>query len=340
MTLPTAPTSPSGPQVPATMTAAVHDRYGPPEVLTTARVPRPTLRPGQVLVEVAAVAVTAADTAMRAADPPVARLASGLRRPRNRIPGAEVSGVVVELAPDVADLTRGDRVVAATGIHAGGSAQYVAVSAAAAVRVPDAIDLTDAVALTEGGLTALPFLRDHGKVGPGTRLLVIGAAGSVGSAAVQLGEVLGAEVTGVCSTPHVALVRSLGARHVVDRTSTDVTATDARYDVVLDAVGATSFGACRRLLTPRGIYLTTVPAAHAVLRTPFARFLRGRRAAIAFTGLRPDRAKVADMRYLLDLALAGRIRPVVDRTLPLTEAAAAHRYVEQRHKAGSVLLLP
>ncbi len=322
------------------MTAVVHDGYGPPEVLRTARVPVPVPGRAEILVRVAAVAVTAADAAMRAADPPIARLASGLRRPRNRIPGAEVSGEVVAVGAEATDLAVGDRVVAATGVHAGGCAEYVAVPARGATRVPAGIDLVDAVALTEGGLTALPFLRDHGKVGAGTRLLVVGAAGSVGAAAVQLGVVLGAEVTGVCSTNHVDLVRSLGAVHVVDRTRKDVTQGPGGYDVILDAVGAHSFRACRSLLAPRGIYLTTVPAPHALVRTPFARVIRGRRAALAFTGLRSDRAKVADMRYLLDLAVHGRLRPVVDRTMPLSEAAAAHRYVEEMRKAGSLLLVP
>lgn len=324
----------------ATMTAVVHDRYGPPDVLRVTTVPRPALRPGHVVVRVAAVAVTAADAAMRAADPPVARLAAGLRRPRNAVPGAEVAGTVVEVAHDVTTLAVGDRVVAATGVRAGGCAEYVAVPAGGAAHVPDGVDLVDAVAVTEGGLTALPFLRDHGKVTAGTRVLVVGAAGSVGAAAVQIGRLLGARVTGVCSTDHVELVRSLGADEVVDRTVVDVTAGPGGYDVVLDAVGALSFGRCRRLLTPHGIYLTTVPAPHAVVRTPFARFLRGRRAAVAFTGLRRDAAKVTDMTYLLDLVTAGRIRAVVERVLPLEEAVAAHRLVEERRKAGSVLLTP
>lgn len=325
---------------PTTMTAVVHDTYGPPEVLRTAEVPVPALRPGHVLVRVAAVAVSAADAAMRAADPPVARLAAGLRRPRNPTPGTELSGTVVEVAPDVTSVAVGARVVAATGVRAGGYAQYAAVDARSVAPVPDVVDLVEAAAVIEGGLTAWPFLRDHGRVTAGTRLLVLGAAGSVGASAVQLGAHLGAHVTGVCSTAHVDLVRSLGAAEVVDRTRVDVTAGPGEFDVVLDAVGASSFRGCRHLLSPHGVYLTTVPTLDALVRAPLTRVLRGRRGGIAFTGLRSDAAKVADMRHLLDLAAAGHLRPVVDRTLPLARAADAHRVVEQRHKTGSLLLEP
>lgn len=328
------------PSRPRTMTAVTYDRYGPPEVLHPAELPVPEVGPGHVLLEMAAVAVSSAEAAMRAADPPVARLATGLRRPRVRVPGSELSGRVVEVAPDVTDLRVGDRMVTATGVRAGGYAEYVAVPAAATAPVPDGVDLVDAVAVVEGGLTALPFLRDHGAVGEGTRLLVIGAAGSVGSSAVQLGADLGAVVTGVCSTDHVDLARTLGAVEVVDRTLVALPEWPGPHDVVLDAVGAASFRRCRRLLAADGIYLTTVPDVDALVRTPLARRGRGKRAALAFTGLRRDEAKVADMRHLLQLAAEGRLRPVVDRRMPLREAAAAHRHVETRRKTGSLLLVP
>ena len=325
---------------PTTMAAVVLDRYGPADVLHLAEVPRPVPRPGEVLVRVAAVAVSAAEAAMRAADPPVARLATGLRGPRNRVMGAEIAGEVVEVGADADGALLGARVVAATGVSAGGYAELAAVPAAGVVRVPDGTDLVDAVAVTEGGLTALPFLRDHGEVGAGTRLLVIGAAGAVGASAVQLAADLGAHVTGVCSTPHVELVRSLGAAEVIDRTAGDPLERAGEYDVVLDAVGGSSYRRCRPHLAPHGIYLTTVPDLGVILRTPFARVLRERRAAIAFTGLRSHAAKAADMAHLLDLAAQGRIEPVVDRRFPLAEAAAAHRYVEEGHKAGTVVLVP
>ncbi|QGQ21030.1 zinc-binding dehydrogenase [Cellulomonas sp. JZ18] len=300
----------------------------------------PVPGPDDVVLAVEAVAVSRAETAFRAGDPPLARLATGLRRPRNRVLGGDVGGRVVAVGERVIRVQRGDRVVAQTGIAMGGYARHVRVPAASVVPVPDGVGTHEAVALVEGGSTALPFLRDHAHVRPGTRLLVHGAAGAVGAAAVQLAAHLGADVTGVCGPDHVALVRSLGAATVVDRTVTPVERVRGTFDVVLDAVGASSFRRCRHLLAPRGLYLTTVPSAGILVRTALRPLARGRTAAIAFTGLRPAADKASDAVHLLGLAADGAVRGVVDRTWPLEEAAAAHAYVDAGHKAGAVLLLP
>lgn len=323
-----------------TMIAVAHHRYGPPEVLTTVRVPRPQARPGEVTVRVHAVAVSAAECAFRAADPAFARLASGLRRPRHPVLGGEVSGVVETVAADVRGFTPGDRVVAVSGIEMGGYAEYARMPAASVVHLGPTTDHADAVAVVEGGLTALPFLRDHAKVRPGMRVLVNGAAGSVGVAAVQLARHMGAQVTGVCSTRNLELVGSLGAHHVIDRTATPVADWPTGYDVVLDAVGRLSFREVRHVLTARGIDLTTVPTPTVLLLSSVARLSRGRRAGIAFTGLRPAQAKAADMTEMLRLAADGAVRPVVDRSVPLTRAVEAHRYVDTGRKRGSVVLRP
>lgn len=327
------------PPTPATMTAVVQRRYGPPEVLVPTRVPRPAVAPGRVLVRVDAVAVSRAEAHMRAADPPVARLGSGLVRPRTAVPGGELGGEVLEVGEGVTHVAPGDRVVAVS-LRGGGYAQVAAVPGAAVVPVPDGVGVEDAVAVVEGGLTALPFLRDHGRVGPGTRLLVVGASGAVGVMAVQLGVDLGAEVTGVCGPGNVEFVRSLGAHRVLDRTREDPTAADGAWDVVLDAVGASSYPRLRRALAPRGRYLTTVPSAAIAAHTLLTRARPGRRAVLATTGLRRTRAKVADVAHLLDLAAAGRVRAVVERRFPLTEAAQAHRLVDTGRKRGAVLLTP
>ncbi len=324
----------------ATTPVVVHHRYGPPSVLRADRRPLPVAGPGDVVVAVEAVAVSRAECAFRAADPPVARLATGLRRPRRPVLGGDVGGRVVQVGAGVAGLRTGDRVVAQTGITMGGYAGHVRVPAAAATPVPDGLDVRAAVAVVEGGSTALPFVRDHARVRPGTRLLVNGAAGAVGAAAVQLAAHLGAEVTGVCSTDHVDLVRSLGAVAVVDRTRTRLEDAGGPFDVVLDAVGTSSARRCRHLLAPRGVYLTTVPSLDVLVRTALRPLARGRSAAIAFTGLRPPAARAADVAELLALAGAGTVRGVVDRTWPLAQAAEAHAYVEAGHKAGTVLLLP
>lgn len=326
----------------ATMRAATWRRYGPPEVLRVEELPVPVPAEGEVLLRVGAVSVSRADTAMRAADPAVARLAAGLRRPRNPVLGAELAGEVVAVGPGVDGLGVGDRVVGATGVAQGGYAEYARVPAAAMVALPASMSDADAVALVEGGLTALPFLRDGGRVRPGQAVCVNGAAGAVGSSAVQLAVALGAEVTAVCSAAGADLVRSLGATRVIDRQATDVTAGGECYDVVLDAVGTLSLRRVRRVLRPGGVYLSTVPTTGILWHTLLAGLpgRRRRRGRILFTGLRPAPRKAADQAVLLELAAAGRLRPVLDRTYPLDEVVAAHAYVGSGRKRGTVVLEP
>ncbi|WP_155859363.1 NAD(P)-dependent alcohol dehydrogenase [Cellulomonas sp. KRMCY2] len=325
--------------LPRTMTASVHRRYGPPEVLHPEQVPVPAPRPGEVLVRVGAVAASAADAALRAARPAIARLAGGLLHPRNPILGSEVAGVVVALGEGVTAVAVGERVVGATGARMGGYAECVCLRAVGIARVPDGLTLPDAVGVTEGGLTALPFLRDQARLLPGQRVLINGASGCVGAAAVQLAADLGAEVVGVCSGRSAELVRSLGATEVIDYTAEDFTAARGAYDVVFDTVATSSFRRCRRALRPGGVYLTTAPSPVAAVQSLLTRGAR-RRVRLAFTGLRPQADKAADMTVLIGLAVEGRIRPVVDRTYPLADAAEAHRLVDSRHKRGTVVLVP
>ncbi len=245
------------------------------------------------------------------------------------------------LGPGVQGVEVGDRVVGATGVAQGGYAEYARVPAAGVTPVPGAMSDAEAVALVEGGLTALPFLRDGGRVAPGTAVCVNGAAGSVGSSAVQLAVALGARVTAVCSAAGADLARSLGANVVVDRQVEDVTAGDAVFDVVLDAVGTLSLRRVRRVLRPGGLYLSTVPSAGIVWHTLTAALPgRRRRGRILFTGLRRPHAKAADQATLLDLAEAGRVRPVLTATYALEDAVAAHAHVESGRKQGTVVLVP
>jgi len=335
-----APPSPSG-TAPERMRAVTARRYGPPEVLRVETLPVPEPRAGEALVRVEAVAVSRAEAHMRAADPAVARLAAGLRRPRQPVGGSELAGVVVALGPGVAGLRPGDRVVGATGATMGGAAEYARVPAGGVVRIPDDLSAPDAVALAEGGLTALPFLRDAGRVRAGHRVCVNGASGAVGSAGVQLAAAAGAHVTAVCSARNAGLARELGADEVVDYAVEDVAARREAFDVFFDAVGTTSFRRVRRALRPQGTYLGTAPTAALAWHTLAGRVPgRRRRARIAFTGLRGPERKAADLAELLDLAARGRLRPVLDRTFRFDEAPAAHAYVETGRKRGTVVLVP
>ena len=300
----------------------------------------PGVGPSEVLVRVGASAVGVADTVSRAGTPWFARLFFGLRRPKHPRLGTEFAGTVARVGDDVTRFAPGDHVFGAAEVGAGATAEFVVVGEHGAVaHAPAGSDAAHAVATVDGFLTALPFLRDVARVEPGQSVLVNGASGTVGSAAVQLAKHLGASVTAVTSGPNAELVRSLGADRVIDHTREDFTAERDAHDVIFDAVGKRSFGACRRALTPHGIYLTTVPSGAILLQALWTRiFGRGRRAAIAFTGLRDSRVKGVELEQLARLVESGAFVPVVDRILPLDELVAAHHRVETGHKVGSVVI--
>ena len=322
------------------MRVAAYERYGPPEVVGIAERPDPSPGAGEVRMRVHAVSVGASDSAARSGTPWFARLAFGLRAPRKAVLGSDFAGVVDAIGPGVTRFAVGDRVFGATGAAEGAHAELlVAAESSAIVPLPDAVGMTDAAAICDGALTALPFLRDGGHVRAGDRVLVNGASGSVGAAAVQLAKHLGAHVTAVCGPAHLGLVAGLGADHVVDRTREDVTRGDAVFDVFFDAVGKSTFRRARRVLAPGGVYLTTVPS-WAIMFQQLTSRLGRRRAKILFTGLRKDALKVPDLEYLAALAAAGALRPPIQREVPLEHIADGYRVVDAGHKAGSVILRP
>jgi NADPH:quinone reductase-like Zn-dependent oxidoreductase len=320
------------------MKAIVYQRYGSPDVVRLEEIDDPAPRDNEVLIRVHATTVSTAGMAARKGDPFIARLFTGLRRPK-KIPGSELAGEVEAAGKDVQLFSEGDQVVAATGAGAGAHAEYICVAEDGALaRKPADATLEEAVAVCEGGLTALPFLRDKGRIQSGQSVLINGASGAVGTAAVQLAKHFGAEVTGVCSTRHLDLVRSLGADEVIDYTTVDFTQTDKTYDIIFDAVGKSSFLRCRGSLNEGGVYLTTVPSLAILPQMLWTSRIGSKRAAIAFTGLRPPREMAKDLDFLGELMGAGGIRPVIDRRYPLEQTAEAHRYVETGHKQGSVVI--
>jgi NADPH:quinone reductase-like Zn-dependent oxidoreductase len=320
------------------MKAVVQYRYGPPEVLSMADIATPQAGPGEILVRVRATTVSSAQMALRKGRPLFARLMTGLRRPHDPVPGSELAGEVAAIGDSMAKVSVGDVVVGATGSGFGAHAEYVRVPEEAVAPIPSPLDAEAAVAICEGGLTALPFLRDTADLRPGQRVLVNGAAGSVGSAAVQIAKHIGADVTGVCSERSAELVRSLGADRVIDYAAEDFTRSDEAWDVVFDAVGKSSFGSASRVLSEGGIYMTTVIGARIMPQMLWTSRFGSKRAAITFTGLRTPADKGADMRLLMELAVAGSIRPVIDRRFPLDQSVEAHHYVEHGHKQGAVVL--
>ena len=322
------------------MKAIVYREYGGPEVLHVEALEAPSPGPGELVIRVTATTVSTAEMAMRSGRPFFARFVSGLRKPKHAtIPGSELAGEVAAIGPDVTGFSVGDRVVASTGAGLGANAELTRVPADGAVaRIPDGVSYEDAVTICEGGLTALPFLRDAGRIAPGERVLVNGASGAVGTAAAQLAKHLGAHVTGVCGPASVELVASLGADEVIDYRSTDFTTNGQTYDIVFDVAGKSSFSRCRRSLNRGGRYLRTVPSLAILAQMLVTSRAGSRRATIMFTGLRKSADKAKDLAFLMDLLGTGRMRAVIGRRFRLEESVAAHQFVEGDGKQGSVVL--
>ena len=322
------------------MKAVVYREYGGPEVLRVEDVETPAPGPDELLIRVAATTVSTAEMAMRSGRPFFARVVSGLRKPkRATIPGSELAGEVAAVGANVTAFTVGDRVVASTGAGLGANAELSRVAAdGAVVRIPDGASYEDTVAVCAGGLTALPFLRDAGRIAPGERVLINGASGAVGTAAVQLAKHLGAHVTGVSGAVSAGLVASLGADEVIDYAQTDFTTTGQRYDIVFDVAGKSSFSRCRASLTPGGRYLRTVPSLAILAQMPVTSHVGSRRAIVMFTGLRKPADKARDLAFLMGLLDSGRIRAVIGRRFRLEESVEAHQFVEGDGKQGSVVL--
>ncbi|MEM7787499.1 MAG: NAD(P)-dependent alcohol dehydrogenase [Bacteroidota bacterium] len=320
------------------MTAVVHDRYGPPDVLRLDQVPVPDPAPGEVRVRIRAASVNAGDWHMMRADPFFIRLVyGGLLRPRHPILGSDVAGCVDALGSGVATHALGDAVFGDLSSHGFGAfAEYVCAPAEALVGIPENVTPEEAAAVPVAALAALQGLRDVGGVQAGHRVLVNGASGGVGTFAVQLARHLGAHVTGVCSTRNVELVRSLGADRVVDYTEADVTQQPERYDVVLDAAAFRSPLAFRSTLTPTGVYVL-VGGSTARLLQAAVLSLGGRRQGMRIKVL-TSASNPADLSVLRDLLAAGAIAAAVGQTYPLAGVPDAIRRLEHRRASGKVVI--
>ncbi|WP_144126786.1 NAD(P)-dependent alcohol dehydrogenase [Catellatospora sichuanensis] len=318
------------------MKAIVRDRYGSADVLRCIEVPRPAVGPEQVLVRVHACSLNFGDRVALRGEPTFIRLFWGLRRPRVTILGRDVAGTVVEVGAKVTRWQPGDEVFGEMDQR--GFAEYVAAPADHLARKPAGVGFEQAATLPVAATTALQALR-LGGVTAGSRVLVNGASGGVGTFAVQLAVDLGAQVTGVCSTRNAELVRSLGA-DVVDYTREDFTRGDRSYDVVLDLAGGHRLAALRRVLAPGGVYLSSSgaggrvlgPLPHLLKVTALGAVTRPRLRVVA------ARRDTADLDHLATLVAAGRITPVIERTRPLSEAADVFRALDTDHARGKIVL--
>jgi NADPH:quinone reductase-like Zn-dependent oxidoreductase len=319
------------------MKAAVSHRYGAPDVVTVADVPRPEPGDDEILVRVRAATVGVVDGLARRGSPWYARGHFGPLRPRFPVLGCDFAGQVEAAGPAVTRFGVGEAVFGTIAPRFGAHAEYVCLPEHGAVaEKPSHVTYPEAAALADA--TALCFLRDKAGVRAGQAVLVNGASGAVGSAAVQLARHFGATVTGVCSGPHVRLVRKLGAESVIDYTRTDFTRAGRRYDVIFDVAGTSSFLRCRRVLNPGGVYLTTAPSPAIFLQMPWTARFGSRRAVVAFTGLRSAAEKRDDLLVIKELAEASALVPVVGASYPLARIVDAYRHVDAGHKKGSIVV--
>lgn len=320
------------------MKATVYRRYGPPEVLQVVEQAMPTPRANEVLIRIHAAPVTTTDCSVRGGEW-MTRLAFGLTKPRRQTLGTELAGEIVAVGRDVLRFRTGDRVYAATGAMFGTHAQYICLPHEGAMApMPENASFAEAAALCEGGLTALPFLRDEGKLDSGQRVLINGAAGAVGNSALQLAKAMGAHVTAVCGPHNIDLMLAQGADDAIDYHQEDFTRRRETYDIVFDAVGKSSFSLCRSILAPQGTYLGTVPTPGLMAHVLGTSRSGGQKARMAATGLRPARERAADLLMLKSFMERGALHPLIDSCYPMTEVAAAHRRVETGHKRGHVIL--
>ena len=320
------------------MKAAIYERYGHPEVVEIREVPTPAPAAGEVLIRVRASTVSSGDWRARSLEMPpgfgpFGRLVFGISRPRQPILGTELAGTVEAIGDNVTSFNVGDEVFAFADAKMGSHAEFRSMADDGLVAPkPKNLSFEQAAALSFGGMTMLKFFR-RAALARGQKVLVNGASGSVGSAAVQLARYFGAEVTGVCSTANVELVRGIGAHHVIDYTTTDFAANGKTYDVIVDTVGNAGYSRVKQSLAQGGRLLAVLSGFADLLLAPIAGKSRGHRVIAG-----PSTSRATDLRQLAAIAEEGAFKPVIDQTYPFERIVEAHRRVETGRKRGSVVV--
>ena len=312
------------------MKAIVYERYGSPDVLEVRDIEVPSVSDDGVLVRIRAASTNPYDWHFMRGKPLLMRLLFGLFKPKAHGLGADLAGEVEAVGKDVTRFRLGDAVF---GEGAGAFAEYASVPERTLALKPASLTFEQAAAVPMAGLTALQGLRDGGKIQAGQKVLILGASGGVGTFAVQIAKSFGAEVTGVCSTKNVEMVRSIGADHVVDYTREDFTRGETRYDLMLDTVGNRSLRECRRVLTPKAVYVSISGAMAHLLGTSMLKPFVSQDIEIPVA-----KRNKADLEILSGLIEVGKVTPVIDRTYPLNEVPAAIRYLETGHARGKIVI--
>jgi 2-desacetyl-2-hydroxyethyl bacteriochlorophyllide A dehydrogenase len=322
------------------MKAIVYTEYGPPEVLQLKEVEKPVPQDNEVLIRVYATSVTTSDCNIRDSVfvPPefglIQRLVFGLRKPTRTIPGIELAGEIEAIGKEVKLFTEGDQVFGSAVPGLGAYAEYICLPEEGVLAVkPATLTYEEAAVVPAGASVALFFLRDLAHIQNRQKVLIIGASGGVGTYAVQLAKYYGAEVTGVCSTTNLELVKSLGADRVIDYTKGGFAKSGETYDIIFDVVGKTSFSGCRNSLRQKGLYVAAAGGLREFIQMLWTSVTGGKK---VLAGAAPDRKE--DLVFLKELVEAGKIKPVIDRCYPLEQTAEAHRYVDKGHKKGNVVI--
>ena len=321
------------------MKAAVHTKYGPPDVVSIQDVASPTPGDHDVLIKVYATTVSSGDWRARSLEMPagmgwIGRLVFGITGPRNQILGTELAGVIEAVGEQVTKFAAGDAVIAYPGGKMRGHAEYIVLPQDAAIAPkPANLSFEAAAAVAFGGDTALDFLRDKGGIEPGETVLVVGASGCTGSAAVQLAKYFGAHVTGICSAANLELVASLGADVVIDYSREDFTKNGRQYDIIVDTTATAPWARVRNSLTPSGRLLVISGSLGDMLRAVFVSRKNGRKLAVGVAN-----GSAENLRFLVDLVEAGHFKPLIERSYPLDQIAAAHAHVDTGRKKGSVVI--
>jgi len=322
------------------MKAIVYTEYGPPDVLQLKEVKKPTPKEDEVLIKVYATSVTSSDANMRgfvfvpSGFKLITRLYLGLRKPKNPILGNDLAGEIEAVGEDVELFKKGDQVYGIDAIGRGAYAEYKCMPEEMGLTMlPANLTYEEAAAVPNGALTALTFVRDLGKIQSGQELLINGASGMIGTYAVQLAKYYGAEVTGVCSTTNLELVKSLGAEKVIDYTKEDFTKNGKTYDAILDTVGNLTFSRCKSSLNQNGLYLPTPSGMIRMIQMLWTSMIGGKKVLTASGSERKE-----DLIFLKELIEAGKMKPVIGKRFPLEQMAEAHRYVDSGHKKGNVVI--
>jgi len=324
-----------------TMKAVVCTKYGSPDVLKIQEFAQPSPKEHEVLIKVHASPVSAADTMMRKGTPFYARFFLGLTRPKPAITGTGFAGEIIAVGNKVSLFKEGDTVFGETATQFSANAEYVCLPEDGVISImPAKMTYEEAAPVCDGILTSFHFLRNIANIQPGHTILINGASGSLGTAAVQLAHHFGAYVVGVCSAKNIVLVQSLGANEVIDYQSNDFTKSYRRFDFIFDTIGKSSFSECKKILAPNGQYLSPVLSMPLLFQVLWTSMRKGKKAKFDATGLRPADELRQMLNEVKELMKKGNLKTIMDKTYSLEEVVEAHRYVDTGRKIGNIVLVP